>query len=134
MTEFPNVIFDYGSECEKEFANKFKFKINMLVENSWILCVYILGCANKDLWALCKVCWIGVKLAVLCARLYMHWNIFIIKVLNNVWYFQQPILSMICSEAYLKHNWRNCLWKKQKSTIAEDNFFNNVTNMLPSKS
>ena len=55
MTEFPNVIFDYGSECEKEFANKFKFKINMLVENSWILCVYILGCANKDLCTVCRI-------------------------------------------------------------------------------
>ena len=54
------------------------------------------------------VCWIGVKVAVLCARQYMSWNIFLIKVLNNFWYFEHPILTMICSEAYLKHYWRNC--------------------------
>ena len=81
----------------------------------------------------CTVCWIGVKVAVLWAVQYMPWNVFLIKVLNNVWYFEQPILTMICSEAYLKHNWRNCLWKKQKSTNAEDNFVNRVTNMLLSK-
>ena len=63
------------------------------------------------------VCWIGVKVAVLCAQQYMSWNIFLIKILNNFWYFEHPILTMIYSEAYLKHNWRNCLWKKKKSTI-----------------
>ena len=100
---------------------------------------------QKIIWFVCllfrhvgrgegTVCWIGVKVAVLCAQQYMSWNIFLIKVLNNFWYFEHPILTMIYSEAYLKHNWRNCLWKKQKSTIYEDNFFNNVTNMLLSKS
>ena len=64
--------------------------------------------------SLYTVCWIGVKVAVLCAWQYMPWNIFLIKVLNNVWYFEQPILTMIWSEAYLKHNWRNCLWKSKK--------------------
>ena len=57
------------------------------------------------------VCWIGVKVAVLCARQYMSWNMFLIKVLNNFWYFEHQILTMICSEAYLKHNWRNYSWK-----------------------
>ena len=58
------------------------------------------------------VCWIEVKVVVLCAQHYMSWNIFLIKVLNNIWYFEHPILTMICLEAYLKNNWRNCLWKK----------------------
>ena len=58
------------------------------------------------------VCWIGVKVAVLCTQQYMSWNIFLIKVLNNFWYFEHPILTMTYSEAYLKHNWRNCLWRK----------------------
>ena len=58
------------------------------------------------------VCWIEVKVVVLCAQQYMSWNIFLIKVLNNIWYFEHPILTMICLEAYLKNNWRNCLWKK----------------------
>ena len=57
------------------------------------------------------VCWIGVKVAFLCAWLYISWNIFLIKVLNNFRYFEHPILTMTYSEAYLKHNWRNCLWK-----------------------
>ena len=57
-------------------------------------------------------CWIRVKVAVLWARQCMSWNIFLIKVLNNFWYFEHWILTMICWEAYLKHDWRNCLWKK----------------------
>ena len=63
-------------------------------------------------WEPGTVCWIGVKVAVLCAQQYMSWNIYLIKVLNNFWYFEHPILTMTYSEAYLKHNWRNCLWKK----------------------
>ena len=58
------------------------------------------------------VCWIEVKLAVLCARQYMPWNLLLIKVLNNFWYFKHQILTRISSEAYLKCKWRNCLWKK----------------------
>ena len=85
-------------------------------------------------WGQGTVCWIGVKVAVLCARQYISWNIFVIKVLNDFWYFNHPILTMISTEAYLKHNWRNCLWKKLKSTISEENFFYKVTNMLLSKS
>ena len=56
------------------------------------------------------VCWIGVKVAVLCARQYMSWNIFLIKVLNNFWYFEHPILTMTYLEVYLKHYWRNLTW------------------------
>jgi len=59
------------------------------------------------------VCWIGVKVAVLCARQYMPSNLLIIKVLNNFLYFKHQILTGICSEAYLKHYWRNCLQKLQ---------------------
>ena len=55
------------------------------------------------------VCWIEVKVAVLCAHQYMPWNLLLIKVLNNFWYFKHQILTRICSEAYLKHYWRNCL-------------------------
>ena len=58
------------------------------------------------------VCWIGVKVAVLCARQYMPWNLLIINVLNNFWYFKHQIPTRTCSEAYLKHYWRNCLWQK----------------------
>ena len=58
------------------------------------------------------VCWIEVKVAVLCARQCMPWNLLIIKVLNNFWHFKHQIPTRTCSEAYLKHYWRNCLWKK----------------------
>ena len=68
----------------------------------------------RSIWSISwgTVCWIGVKVSVLCARQYMSWNIFLIKVLNNFWYFEHPILTMTYLEVYLKHNWRNCLWKK----------------------
>ena len=60
-----------------------------------------------------------------CVELELRWQfcvhsstcpkiIFLIKVLNNFWYFEHPILTMIYSEAYLKHNWRNCPWKSKK--------------------
>ena len=57
------------------------------------------------------VYWIEVKVAVFSARQYMLWNIFIIKVLNIFWYFKLEILTRICSEAFLKQYWRNCLQK-----------------------
>ena len=60
-------------------------------------------------WGLGTVCWIEVKVAVLCAQQYMPWNLLIIKVLNNFWYFKHQIPTMIGSKAYLKHYWRNCL-------------------------
>ena len=41
-------------------------------------------------------------------------------------YFKHQILSSICSEAILKHNWRNWLCKKQNIVISEGNFFNNM--------
>ena len=58
------------------------------------------------------VCRIGVKVAVLCAQQFMPWNILIIKVLNNFWYFKYQIPTRTCSKAHLKRYWRNCLWKK----------------------
>ena len=67
------------------------------------------------------------------ASKYMPWTVLLIIVLNNFWYFKHQILTRICSDAYLKHNWRNCLWKEWKLTISEDNFFNNVSHMLLSK-
>ena len=57
------------------------------------------------------VCWIEVKVAVLCAQQYMPWDLHMIKVLNNFSYFKHQILTRIYSEAYLKHYWRNCLQK-----------------------
>ena len=60
------------------------------------------------------VCWIEVKVAVLCARQYMPWNLLIIKVFNIFLYFKHQILTSICSEAILKHNWRNCLRKSKR--------------------
>ena len=65
-------------------------------------------------WQLGKVCWIEVKVAVLCARQYMLWNLIIIKVLNSIWYFKHQIPTSICSEAYLNHNWRNEFEKSKK--------------------
>ena len=47
------------------------------------------------------VCWIEVKVAVLCAHQYMPWNLLLIKVLNNFWYFKHQISTGTCSEAYL---------------------------------
>ena len=41
----------------------------------------------------------------------MPWNLLLIKVLNDFWYFKHQILTRICSEAYLKRYWRNCLCK-----------------------
>ena len=43
---------------------------------------------NWDWYRPCTVCWIEVKVAVLCAHQYMPWNLLLIKVLNNFWYFQ----------------------------------------------
>ena len=65
-------------------------------------------------WGGDTVCWIGVKVAVLCARQYMSWNIFLIKVLNNFWYFEHRILTMIYSKPYLKHNWKKLPLKRVK--------------------
>ena len=53
------------------------------------------------------------------------WILLLIKVLNNFWYFKHKILTRMCSEAYLKYYWRNCLLKllnfftlfKDKSSI-----------------
>ena len=50
---------------------------------------------------LCAVCWIEVKVAVLCAHQYMPWNLLLIKVLDNFWYFKHQIPTRTCSEAYL---------------------------------
>ena len=72
-------------------------------------------------------CWIEVKVAVLCARQYMPWNLFLIKILNNFWHFKHQILTRISSEAYLKRSWRNCIWN---IIIFEDNFFNYVKTVL----
>ena len=47
------------------------------------------------------VYWIEVKVAVLCAHKYMHWNLLLIKALNSFWYFKHQILTRICSE----HGW-----------------------------
>ena len=74
-----------------------------------------------------------LEVAVLCAQQYMSWNIFPIQVLNNFCYFEHPTLTMIYSEAYLKRNWRYCLWKKWKGTLSDDDFSNIFTNMLLSK-
>ena len=48
------------------------------------------------------VCWIEVRVALLCAQQYVPWNLLIIEVLNNFWYFKHQILTRICSEVYLK--------------------------------
>ena len=77
------------------------------------------------------VCWNEVKVAVLCARQYMPWNLLLIIVLNNFWYFKHQTSTRICSEAFLKHNWRFVFEKSKKITTNEDN---NVSNMLLSKS
>ena len=47
------------------------------------------------------VCWIEVKVAVLCAHQYMPWNLLLIKVLDNFWHFKHQIPTRTCSEAYL---------------------------------
>ena len=47
------------------------------------------------------VCWIEVKVAVLCAHQYMAWNLLLIKVLNHFLYFKHWILTRTCSESYL---------------------------------
>ena len=47
------------------------------------------------------VCWIEVKVAVLCAHQYMPWNLLLIKVLHNSWYSKHQIPTRTCSEAYL---------------------------------
>ena len=54
-------------------------------------------------WLGGTVCWIEVKVAVLCAHQYMLWNQLLMKILINVWYFKHQILTWICSEPYLKH-------------------------------
>ena len=54
------------------------------------------------------VSWIEVKVAVLCPRQYMPKNLILMKVFNKFWYFKHQILTRIGSEAYLRHNWRNC--------------------------
>ena len=84
---------------------------NFIALNSRVSVRLDLSCARfaqvhqsrRKVWQSGKgtVCWIGFKVAVLCAQQYMFWNIFIIKVLNNFWYFEHPILTMICLEAYL---------------------------------
>ena len=44
--------------------------------------------------------------------------------------FKHQILTRICSEVYLKRNWRNF---HGKNTISADNFFKKVSNMLLGK-
>ena len=58
--------------------------------------------------------WNEIKVAVLCARQYMPWNLLLIKVLNNFWYFKHQTSTMIWSEAYMKHNWRFVFEKRKK--------------------
>ena len=64
---------------------------------------------------------------------YMPWSLILIKVLNNFWCFKYQIPTRTCSEAYLQHYWRNCLLNLYFFTFFKDNFFNYVSNMLPSK-
>ena len=45
---------------------------------------------------------------------YMPWNLLLIIVLNNFWYFKHQTLTRICSEACLKHNWRFVFEKSKK--------------------
>ena len=40
--------------------------------------------------------WNEVKVVVLCARQYMPWNLLLIIVLNNFWYFKHQTLTRIC--------------------------------------
>ena len=84
-------------------------KVNFPSEIFWPLLWLYLSLSRT--WCPCTVCWIEVKVAVLCSRQYIPWNLLIIKFLNNFWYFKHQILTRICSEAYLKHYWRNCLQK-----------------------
>ena len=60
-------------------------------------------------WPTPSVCWIEVKVAVLSAHQYIPWKLILIKFLNNFWYFKVQMSTRICSEAYLKHYWRNCI-------------------------
>ena len=53
------------------------------------------------IWGVGTVCWIRVKVVVLCAHKYMLWNLLLIKVLNNFWYYKHQIPTGTCSEAYL---------------------------------
>ena len=64
------------------------------------------------------VCWIEVKVVVLCARQYLPWNLLIITVLNKFWYLKHQILTRIFSETYLKHYWRNYNFLLLSETIS----------------
>ena len=70
---------------------------------SWLGTIHIL---RKHLYGVGTVCWIEVKVAILC---FVPWNLLLIKTLNNFWYFKHQISTRICSKAYLKHYWRSCL-------------------------
>ena len=74
-----------------------------------------------------------------CVELKLRWRfcvhpeiyLFIIKVLDN--FFKHHISTRICSEAYLKHHWGNCLQKLNFFTsvrvfrILIDTMFNNCS-------
>ena len=52
--------------------------------------------------------WNEVKVAVLCARQYMPWNLLLIIVLNHFWYLKHQTLTR------LKHNWKFVFEKSKK--------------------
>ena len=64
---------------------------------------------------------------IICPSPHTHTVCWIVVLIND---FKHQILTSIWLEANLKHKWRNCLWKKQKIAKSEDNFFNNVSNVL----
>ena len=79
------------------------------------------------------VCWIEVKVAVLCAHQHMPWNPLLIKVLHNFSYFKHQIPTRTSSEEYLWHYWRNFLQKMYFFSFFKDNFFNCVPNTYASE-
>ena len=113
------------------FAGVWSFQVKIFVIINFHVVIWqtFFNCSSS-----CTVCWIGVKVAVLCAWKYMSWNTFLIKVLNKFWYFEHSTLTIIYLEAYLKRDWRNCIQKLYFFTSFKGNFFNYVSNMLPSKS
>ena len=53
-------------------------------------------------------------MAVFCAHQYMPWNLLLIKVLINFWYFKHQISTGTCSEAYLSSAIvRFCFFQRQ---------------------
>ena len=47
----------------------------------------------------------------------MSWNILLIRVLNNFWYFKHQILTRICPEGYSKHYLRSFLLFSYKFSL-----------------